>query len=142
MAISDIGIELWKSSTGSAASYTKFLDITSVPASGSTPEKFEKTVMSDTRKTYVSGRIDSPDQTFEYNYDDATFTTVSAVCGTSSYFLVVLSDGSGTYIKGVPTTYKNDVALGSIVKATFVIVPEDIDDKTIVEVTALKDTGS
>ena len=78
-AQSDIGIVLWSSTTGAAASYTKLVDVTSVPGTGSAPGKLETTVLSSQQKTYVADRVDTPDMDFTYNYDAANWLAVTNV---------------------------------------------------------------
>ena len=51
--------------------------------------------------------------------------------------MIVFKDGAGTYIKGTAVTYKNEVSKGSVLEATLVITPTDIQDKKISEVSAL-----
>lgn len=57
--------------------------------------------------------------------------------GSEHEFLVKLSDGTGTYIKGTAQTWKNEFSAGSAQEATLHIVATQIVDKTASEVTAL-----
>lgn len=52
-------------------------------------------------------------------------------------FLIVFSDGTGTYIKGTCQTWKNEFSAGSAQEATLHIVATNIEDKTAAEVKTL-----
>ncbi len=118
--------------------YSVLIPIKSVPASGSEPETLEVTSMSDERKVYIMGRQDSPAQAFTFNRTATNYEAVKAICdGTEKEFMVVFSDGTGTYIKGQPSVYKNEIAVNGIQEATLTITAIDIQDKTASEVTAL-----
>lgn len=138
LAQTDVGIELWQSDTGLAASYTKLIDITSLPAMGAAQGKLEATVLSSTKKQYLADREDLPDLSFEYNYEATNFAAVLAVCNVKTYLMAIYGDGSGAVIYGEGNTWQNQVSAGSVIKATFNFVPESIDFKTAAEVTALK----
>lgn len=141
IAQSDIGIELWASATGGAASFTKLIDVTAIPATGAAQAKLEATVLSSTKKQYIADRADLPDLEFTYNYTADNFTAVEAVADTDYFFMIVYGDGSGAVIEGEGNTWVDAVARGSVVEAKLNIVPVSIDFKTAAEVTALKDAS-
>lgn len=98
----------------------------------------EVTTLKDPRKVYIPGRQDSPAQAFTFNRTASNYEKVRAICdGTEKEFLVVFSDGEGTYIKGASNVYKNEVTVNSIQEATLTITAVDIQDKTASEVTQL-----
>lgn len=98
----------------------------------------EVTTLKDVRKTYIPGRQDSPAQAFTFNRTAENYEKAKAVCdGTEKEFLVVFSDGTGTYIKGAANVYKNEVTVNSVQEATLTVTAVDIQDKTAEEVTAL-----
>lgn len=135
LAFSDIGTMLYHKS---GDSYTELVGIKSVPASGGEPATLDATELKSERNQYIPDRTDSPNQAFTYNRTDEKFTAVKAVCdGAEHEFLVVFKDGAGTYIKGTAVTYKNEVSKGSVLEATLVVTPVDIQDKTAAEVSAL-----
>lgn len=112
--------------------------IKSVPASGAEGGTIEVTELDSKIKQYIADRKDAPTQDFTYNRTAEKFEAVKAVCdGTEKEFLVVFSDGTGTYIKGEAQTWKNEFSAGSAQEATLHIVAVDIQDKTAEEVTAL-----
>ena len=118
--------------------YEELIEIKSVPASGSEPEMIEVTTLKDQRKSYIPGRQDSPQQSFTFNRTAENYETVKAICdGTEKEFLVVFSDGTGTYIRGAANVYKNEVTVNSVQEATLIVTAVDIQDKTESEVTAL-----
>lgn len=137
LAQTDVGIELWHSATGSANSFTKLIDITSLPALGAAQGKIEVTVLSATKKQYLPDREDLPDLSFEFNYEATNFAAVVAVCGALHYLLPIFGDGSGALITGQGNVFPNQVGRGSAPTATFNFVPESIEFKTAAEVAAL-----
>lgn len=135
LAFSDIGTKLY---CKSGNTYTKLVGIKSVPASGSEPATLDATELESERNQYIPDRTDSPNQTFTYNRTEEKYSAVSAICdGEEHEFIVVFKDGAGTYIKGTAVTYKNEVSKGSVLEATLVITPTDIQDKTSAQVLAL-----
>lgn len=94
--------------------------------------------MSDARKVYIMGRQDSPAQSFTFNRTATNYEAVKAICdGTEKEFMVVFSDGTGTYIKGQASVYKNELGVNAVQEATLTITAIDIQDKTASEVTTL-----
>ena len=137
IAFSDKGTKLYHK-TGSSSAFAELVGIKSVPASGGEPPQIDVTEFHSDINQYIPDRVDSPNQNFLYNRTDEKFTAVLAVCdGNEHEFLVVFGDGAGTYIKGIATTYKNEVSKGSALEATLTIVPSEIEDKSIAEVEAL-----
>jgi len=139
IAQSDVGIELWASATGANASFTKLVDVTAVPATGSPQAKLEVTVLSSPKKQYIADREDLPDLEFTYNYIASNLTAVQAVCNIVDYnFLLVYGDGSGALIEGEGNTWVDAVTRGQPIEAKLNIVPVSIELQTATEVTALK----
>jgi len=139
LAYSDIGTMLYVNGEGG---YKELVGIKSVPASGGEPATLDATELKSERNQYIPDRTDSPNQTFTYNRTEEKFEAVKAICdGKEHEFLVVFRDGAGTYIKGSAVTYKNEVSKGSVLEATLVITPTDIQDKKIAEVSALIPTA-
>lgn len=112
--------------------------IKDVPDSGAEGGTIEVTELDSPIKQYVEDRKDTPSQDFLYNRTAEKYEAVKAVCnGSVQEFLVVMSDGTGTYIKGTAQTWKNAFSAGSAQEATLHIVAVDIQDKTATEVTTL-----
>jgi len=137
-AQSDIGIELWASATGTAASFTKLVDVTAIPATGAAQGKLEATVLSSTKKQYIADRADLPDLEFTYNYTEGNFEAVEAVADVDYFFMIVYGDGTGAVIEGEGNTWVDAVSRSAVVEAKFNVVPLSIDFLTATEVTALK----
>lgn len=137
-AQSDVGVGLFHSATGASASYTKLVSITSVPATGSAKPKIETTELDALTKQYIADRADLPDMEFGYNYTDSNYTAVEAVCDQEHYFMIIYGDGTGVVIHGEANTWIDTVSRGQAIEAKLNIVPQSVDRKTAVEVTALK----
>ena len=134
-AYSDIGTLLYVKS-GNA--YEELIEIKNVPASGGDPQTLDATTLKDPVNVSILGRQEVPLQAFDYNRTATNYERVKTFCdGTAKEFLVVFSDGTGTYIKGKASTYKKEVALNSVQEATLAISAEEIVDKTASEVTAM-----
>jgi hypothetical protein len=139
IAISDVGTMLYAKS-GSV--FAELVGIRTVPASGSAGGSLDVTELKSATKQNIPDRPESPDQDFEYNYTDANYTKVKAVCdGNAHEFLVKYQDGSGHVITGIAQTWKLDLSAGAEVKALLHIVPTGIVDKTTAEVTTLLATS-
>lgn len=93
-------------------------------------------------KQYIEDRMDLPAQDFTYNRTAEKFEAVKEICdGSAHEFLIVFSDGTGTYIRGTAQTWKNEFSAGSAQEATLHIVATEIEDKTATEVTELLPTA-
>ena len=134
----DIGTMLYKSTTGAAASFSKLLPITGAPATGTMPSKIAVTALEDESNKYRKGRTELPDLEFSFPHNDANMTLALAVEGATTWFLIIYEDGSGTFIKGEANVWVDAVGLDQMVVGKIGIIPEEIDYKTIAEVTALK----
>ena len=67
--------------------FTKLLDIVSYPDMGGAPNKIDTTDLSATKmKTFINGLMEAPDLVFEANYDEAVYTTISALADTKKKF--------------------------------------------------------
>jgi len=54
---------------------------------GGAPNKIDTTDLSATKmKTFINGLMEAPDLTFEANYDEAVYTTISALADTKKKF--------------------------------------------------------
>ena len=121
-----------------ATDYEKLVSIKSVPASGSEGGTIEVTELDSPVKQYIEDRMDLPTQDFTYNRTAEKYEAVKEICdGAVHEFLIVFSDGTGTYIKGTAQTWKNEFSAGSAQEATLHIVATEITDKTAAEVTGL-----
>jgi len=134
----DIGTELWASATGSAGSFTKLVSVTSVPATGTMPSKIAITALDDTANKYRKGRTELPDLEFSFPHNSANLALVVATEGATHYFLIIYEDGSGVYIKGESSVWVDSVGLDQMVVGKLGIIAEEIENKTTLEVTALK----
>lgn len=78
-------------------SYSKLCDIVNYPDLGSSPSKLDTTDLSQsTFKTSILGLQEVPDLTFEANYDEATYATISALTGTK-YFKLEFGTADGAF---------------------------------------------
>lgn len=92
MAVSTAGTFLKYSTDGTT--YTKLLDITSYPDLGSTPSKLDTTDLSAQKfKTSILGLQEVPDLTFEANFDETVFATISALTDKYDFKLEFGVDG-------------------------------------------------
>ena len=121
--------------------YKVLVPIKDVPDSGAEGGTIEVTELDSEVKQYIEDRQDTPAQDFTYNRTASKYEAVKAVCdGEAHEFLVVFSDGTGTYIKGTAQTWKKGFSAGNAQEATLHIVATDIADKTEAEVSTLLGT--
>ena len=93
MAVSTAGTTLLYSTDGTT--FTKLLDITSYPDLGSTPAKLDTTDLSALKfKTSILGLQEVPDLTFEANYDETVYSTISALTDTYDFKLEFGASGA------------------------------------------------
>lgn len=108
--------------TTAGGTYTKLLDITSYPDLGSTPSKLDTTDLSQsTYKTSILGLQELPDLTFEANYDEAVYNTISAL--SSNYFFQLLfgsADGQFNW-EGQCRIYANGGGVDEVRKMTITL---------------------
>ena len=135
----DLGIELFVKAAGeSKYAKTHLVAVKGAPATGSAGGTVETTTSSDPVKVYIPDRPDTGDMDFTYNYSEANFTAVKAVCdNTQKDILIKYPDGTGAEYKGICQTWKNEVSVGGIIECTLHTVPStSIADLTSSEVTA------
>lgn len=83
-----------KSSSTKTGPFTKLLDIKSFPDMGSEPDKIDTTDLSATRyKTEILGLQETPDLTFEANYDLVTYEKLVGLGGTVQWFNLEFGEG-------------------------------------------------
>jgi len=127
VAISDMGTLLYVNRN---EEYRKLVSIKSVPASGAEAGTIEVTELDSPVKQYIADRLDTPAQSFTYNRTAEKYEAVKSICdGEPHEFLIVFSDGTGTYIRGTARTWKNEMSAGAAQEATLQIVATSIEDK-------------
>ena len=83
-----------KSATTQTGIYSKLVDINNYPDLGSSPSKLDTTTLSEAKyKTSMLGLQEIPDLTFECNYDEAVYNTLSGMTGTYWFNLCFSTDG-------------------------------------------------
>jgi len=87
--------------TGTPGTFTKLVDIVTYPDTGSAPSKLDSTTLSATKmKTFILGLQESPDLTFECNYDEASYTIILAMNGTAKNFKLSFGTLATTTLNG------------------------------------------
>ena len=103
-------------------SYVKLVDITSYPDLGSAPSKLDTTDLSATKfKTSILGLQEVPDLTFEANYDETIYNTISGY-NTERFFELKFGSADGTFTwKGQIAVYANGGGVDEVRKMTLVL---------------------
>lgn len=138
-AYNDIGIELRvKSKTDEKYSSAILVEIKSTPATGQAGGTLEVTTHSDPTKVYIPDRPDTGDMDFTFNYTEANYTAVKAVCdNTERDILIKYPDGTGVEYSGVCQVWHNEVSVGGVIECTLHTVPATSPaDLTSAQVTA------
>ena len=139
-AMLDLGIEIRVKDTSDAKfAAEKLVAIKGMPATGQAGGNVEITTSSDPTKVYIPDRPDTGDMDYTYNYTEANFNAVKAVCDNiTKDILIKLPDGTGVLYKGKCQTWYNEVSVGSPIEATLHTVPSVAPEyKTSAEVEAL-----
>lgn len=93
MALSSAGTYLFCDKTG-AGTFTKLLDIINYPDMGSTPTRIDTTDLSQTEfMTNILGLQDTPDLTFEANYDATIYAEIRAMTDKYDFQIHFGTDG-------------------------------------------------
>lgn len=138
-AMNDIGIELRiKDKTDTKYPKLVLVEIKSTPATGQAGGTLEVTTHSDPTKVYVPDRPDTGDMDYVYNYTEANYTAVKAVCdNTEKDVLIKYPDGTGVEYSGICQTWHNETSVGAVIECTLHTVPATSPaDLTSTEVTA------
>lgn len=124
-AMNDIGIELRvKEKTSSTYTSAILVEIKSTPATGQAGGTLEVTTHSDPTKVYVPDRPDTGDMDYVYNYTEANYTAVKAVCdNTEKDILIKYPDGTGVEYSGICQTWHNETSVGAVIECTLHTVP-------------------
>ena len=124
-AMNDVGIELRiKEKTETKYSNAILVEIKSTPATGQAGGTLEVTTHSDPTKVYIPDRPDTGDMDYTYNYTEANYTAVKAVCdNTEKDILIKYPDGTGVEYSGICQTWHNEVSVGSALECTLHTVP-------------------
>lgn len=114
--------------TTSGGTYTKLVDIVNYPDMGSTPSKLDTTDLSAlVYKTNILGLQDTPDLTFECNYDSTAYGVIAALVGTTVYLQLQFgtsgADGTFTWQGGI-MVYVNGGGVDEVRKMTLVCSAE------------------
>lgn len=135
IAYSDIGTKFYHKVS---SAYTEFLAIKNVPATGDAPATIDVTALKDEVHKKIAGRQDPADQAFTFNRTEESVAAASADCdGAEHEYLVVFSDGSGVYYKGIANMWLNELSVDSVSEATFNLTLTDIQLKTAEEIAQL-----
>lgn len=127
MAIST-AITTLLSSPAEVGEYEKVCDITSYPDLGSEPNKLDTTDLSAKKmKTSILGLQETPDLTFEANYDKTAYTKIEGMADTLQYFKLEFgedgSDGSFTW-QGKISVYVTGAGVDEVRKMTITVSAE------------------
>lgn len=108
--------------------YTKLVDIKSYPDMGGSPSRLDTTDLSAERfKTNILGLQETPDLTFEANFDADAYVAIEALAGTSYPFKLEFGDsgefGSFTWT-GQVTVFANGGGVDEVRSMTIDISAE------------------
>lgn len=124
-AYNDVGIELRiKAKSDAKYSTLPLVEIKSTPATGQAGGNLEVTTHSDPTKVYIPDRPDTGDMDYTYNYTEANYTAVKAICdNTERDILIKYPDGTGVEYSGICQTWHNEVSVGAVIECTLHSVP-------------------
>lgn len=121
MAIATINTYLnYKATAG--GTYAKLIDITEFPDLGGTPEQIDVTTLTNTTRQYIQGVKDTSDVNFTANFDKTAYETINGLT-TTTYFQVLMADGSAFQFTGTASAYVNGGGVNEAVTMTITIYP-------------------
>lgn len=125
---------LLKYATTKAGSYAKLCDIISYPDMGSAPSKLDTTDLTATTfKTNIFGLQESPDLTFDCNYDETIFNTINGM-STKYYFTINFGTADGKFTwYGSVKVFANGGGVDEVRKMTVVCSVEYASDVNGIE---------
>lgn len=143
-AYNDIGIELRvKEKTDTKYTSAILVEIKSTPATGQAGGTLEVTTHSDPTKVYIPDRPDTGDMDYTFNYTEANYTAVKAVCdNTEKDILIKYPDGTGVEYSGVCQVWHNEVSVGAVLECTLHTVPATSPEDLTSQEVAAKITAS
>lgn len=105
---------MYKATTGGSATFSKLIDIITLPDLGSPPEQIDTTTLSDPMRTYIPGVEDVGSLEFEVLYDQDSFDTINKLGRETEYDFAVYvgadSDGAPDGHNG-KWTFKGKIAI-------------------------------
>lgn len=103
--------------------FSKLCDIINYPDLGSTPSKLDTTDLSQsTFKTSILGLQELPDLTFEANYDEDVYNTISELTANSYYFQLMFGTADGKFEwQGQIRVYANGAGVDEVRKMTITL---------------------
>ncbi len=124
-AYNDIGIELRvKGKTDTKYPAAILVEIKSTPATGQAGGTLEVTTHSDPTKVYIPDRPDTGDMDYTFNYTEANYTAVKAICDNAERdILIKYPDGTGVEYSGICQVWHNEVSVGAVLECTLHTVP-------------------
>lgn len=109
----------------SSGSYSKLVDVKSIPDLGGSPEMIETTTLSDGQTMNIPGIQQMDSLEFTANYTKTDYSTIKALEGTEHQFAVYFGDTDGTdgkfEFKGMLSVYVNGVGVNEVVEMTISI---------------------
>ncbi len=105
---------MYKATTGGSATFSKLIDIITLPDLGSPPEQIDTTTLSDPMRMYIPGVEDTGSLEFEVLYDQDSFDTINKLGRETEYDFAVYV---GADIDGAPDghngkwTFKGRIAI-------------------------------
>lgn len=108
--------------TTPGGTFTKLVDIVSYPDLGSAPSKLDTTTLTETaNKTSILGLSDSPDLSFDCNYDEAALSTINGLTASNYYLQLDFGDADGRFNwQGQVRAFANGGGVDEVRKMTVV----------------------
>lgn len=103
--------------------FSKLVDIISYPDLGSAPSKLDSTDLTQASyKTSIFGLQETPDLTFECNYDEDAFDEVNSLTGSKYFFQLVFGTNDGAFTwEGQIRVYANGGGVDEVRKMTVIL---------------------
>lgn len=105
------------------AAWQKLVDIVNYPDLGSTPSKLDTTDLTQTKfKTSILGLQETPDLTFECNYDKTAYDTIAKLTAKNYHFKLAFGTDQGEFKwTGEISIYANGGGVDEVRKMTVIL---------------------
>lgn len=119
---------------GNDGKYSMLIPVSEMPETASAPSTQQKTVLSDSKHTYVEGLQSSEQKTYAFNYHRDNIEILKQYAGKPLTFLERNSDNTGEKFKGTLKFGRNSASVDSLLQGQIFITVNEADEFPIKDV--------
>ena len=119
---------------GNDGKYSMLIPVSEMPETASAPSTQQKTVLSDSKHTYVEGLQSSEQKTYAFNYHRDNIEILKQYANKPLTFLERNSDNTGEKFKGTLKFGRNSASVDSLLQGQIFITVNEADEFPIKDV--------